>query len=510
MIHIIDADKKQFEDAADKKRIICFGLGKHLERFIKLNPEIEIIGIVDNYKHRDMQYLKWNKQSIPIWSPEELEKHIDKNSVVVITSLRLQEIVDQLDAVESLDGKWCFIEASIDGYKEINLEQQIQLKEQIKGLKSRTEESILRENYGLKNQQEKQKRYQIWEYIKKNDTAGSKAREDVRDIAGSVGYQVLKVHCSIGEKGSSVGICSDQLIRKEWTRHFHTMENHSLLLMQGPLGTRLPKELILQKKKEKNIRILYLVHDVEILRKIGYSEIQSEEFETIDEISDRLIVHNEAMRKFYIDYGVRKEKLISLQVFDYLSTADIVEKSFEKSITIAGNLTLIKSPYLKKLRKLEPLKVHLYGSNFSEEITKNANNIAYHGSVPSDIIPQKLSRGFGLVWDGDRIDTCSGNTGVYLRYNNPHKLSLYLSAGLPVIIWSEAAESRFVIENQVGFAVGSLYEIEEKLNNLTEKEYFKFVEHAEHLAKRLKEGEYTKQALKMAEELVQSCLNSGE
>ena len=500
MIRIIDADKKCFEKEMGRKRVICFGLGKCLERFIKLNPEIEIMGIVDNFKYRDIQYLKWNGQNIPVWSPEELEKYIDTDSVIVITSLRVNEITDQLDAMESMNGKSCFIEASIDGYKEIGIEQQTQLKEQIKSLQSRTEESILRDNYGLKNRQEKQKRYQIWEYIKKNNIAGSKAREDVRDIAGSIGYQVLKVHCSIGEKGTSVGMCSDQLIRKEWMHHFNIMEENTFLLIQGPIGTRLPKELILQKKREKNIHIIYLIHDVEILRRIGYTEIRDEEFEIINEISDRLIVHNESMKKFYVDCGVKQEKLISLQIFDYLSTTDPVSKSFERSVIIAGNLSLEKSQYLKELKELNPIKIHLYGVNFSDEITKNANNIEYHGSVPSDIIPEKFMKGFGLVWDGNRIDTCSGNTGSYLRYNNPHKLSLYLSAGLPVIIWNEAAEKSFVMENQVGFTVHSLYEIEEKLNNLTEKDYFHFVEHAEHMAKKLKAGEYTRQALRIAEE----------
>ena len=280
------------------------------------------------------------------------------------------------------------------------------------------------------------------------------------------------------------------------------MEENSFPLIQGPIGTRLPKGLILQKKKEKNIHIIYVVHDVELLRKIGYDEIRDEEFEAINEISNRLIVHNESMKKFYVDCGVKKEKLISLQVFDYLSTTGMANKSFEKSIIIAGNLSLDKSRYLKELKELASIKVHLYGVNFSEEIIKDADNIYYHGSVPSNIIPEKFSKGFGLVWDGDRIDTCSGNTGTYLRYNNPHKLSLYLSAGLPVIIWDEAAEKPFVMENQVGFAVHSLYEIEEKLNNLTEKEYFNFVKHAEHMAKKLKAGEYTKQAIKIAEELL--------
>ena len=34
------------------------------------------------------------------------------------------------------------------------------------------------------------------------------------------------------------------------------------------------------------------------------------------------------------------------------------------------------------------------------------------------------------MWDGPSPDTCAGVYGAYLRYNNPHKTSLYLAAGL--------------------------------------------------------------------------------
>ena len=87
-------------------------------------------------------------------------------------------------------------------------------------------------------------------------------------------------------------------------------------------------------------------------------------------------------------------------------------------------------------------------------------NINYHGSFGVDEIPSKLTRGFGLVWDGDSLDGCRGQSGQYLRYNNPHKLSLYLSSGLPVVIWTGAAEAGFVREHGVGLCVDSLNDLE--------------------------------------------------
>lgn len=59
----------------------------------------------------------------------------------------------------------------------------------------------------------------------------------------------------------------------------------------------------------------------------------------------------------------------------------------------------------------------------------------WHGSFKPEESPEHLQG----VWDGDSVDTCAGNTGAYLRYNNPHKTSLYLACGMPVIVWKEAA-----------------------------------------------------------------------
>ena len=40
----------------------------------------------------------------------------------------------------------------------------------------------------------------------------------------------------------------------------------------------------------------------------------------------------------------------------------------------------------------------------------------YFGSFLPDELPVALEGGFGLVWDGDSAETCSGVFGEYLRF----------------------------------------------------------------------------------------------
>ena len=116
---------------------------------------------------------------------------------------------------------------------------------------------------------------------------------------------------------------------------------------------------------------------------------------------------------------------------------------------------------------------------------------------------QNLQGKYGLVWDGDTIETCSGGKGEYLRINNPHKLSLYLAIGLPVIIWDEAAEADFVLKEHVGITVKSLYELSDKLSKVSDSDYENMKHNAQIVGARLRNGEYMTKAIKKAEEKIQ-------
>ena len=346
--------------------------------------------------------------------------------------------------------------------------------------------------------------FQIWEYINESNIAGGKAPTDVKDILSELGYYIIGIHPYRGEMGSDIQKWTFKRMEEEWENCYKAVLENSILLLQYPFcqEQKIRNKILYQMKKEKNVQILVFIHDVESLRKIFLDSYRKTEFQFILKIADVMIVHNERMLEYFIQLGVDKKRLVNLQIFDYLCKETPKKKKFDKSITIAGNLQTLKSPYIGKLQELAPLNIHLYGPNY-DKAKENISNIIYHGSFPSDQIPQRLEGGFGLVWDGNSLDTCSGPTGEYLKYNNPHKLSLYLAAGLPVIIWKEAAEATFVKTHGIGFTVDSLFEIQEILDNMSEKKYAEYQNAVINISEKLLKGEYTKHAIKQAEEILQ-------
>ena len=105
------------------------------------------------------------------------------------------------------------------------------------------------------------------------------------------------------------------------------------------------------------------------------------------------------------------------------------------------------------------------------------------------------------MWDGPGADTCRGVYGEYLRYNDPHKASLYLAAGLPVAIWEGAALAAFIEEAGAGFAAASVAEAAARAAAMPEEEYMTYFRNAAALGARLRRGEFLKTALEAAERM---------
>ena len=126
----------------------------------------------------------------------------------------------------------------------------------------------------------------------------------------------------------------------------------------------------------------------------------------------------------------------------------------------------------------------------------------YQGCYPPEKLGRNLKSDFGLVWDGESTKTCSGIGGEYLRLIAPHKLSMYLSVGMPVIVWEESAMASFVTTNNVGVAIKDLKELESRIGSLTQDEIKNMRENASEMAKRLKSGYYLSNALSRAEKVI--------
>ena len=114
----------------------------------------------------------------------------------------------------------------------------------------------------------------------------------------------------------------------------------------------------------------------------------------------------------------------------------------------------------------------------------------YRGKFAPEELIANLDGQFGLVWDANTLDTCGGTDGNYLRYNNPHKLSLYIAAGVPVIVWKESALAGFVEKNGLGICVNSLMELPEAISKISASDYDLMAERANEMGKLLRQGIY--------------------
>lgn len=237
----------------------------------------------------------------------------------------------------------------------------------------------------------------------------------------------------------------------------------------------------------KNVKVYYLIHDLESLRLFKDSEgFKREEIQRLNE-ADGIISHNPKMTKWLKENGVTT-KIVDLEIFDYLSENMAPNNKYDKSVCYAGNLA--KSEFLKVIPR--ELKLGVYGPNPAQDFPEN---IEYKGVYKPDELPKYLVENFGLVWDGKQNDKCDGIYGEYMKYNNPHKVSLYLSSGIPVIIWKKAALADFIEKNNVGLVIESLDQINEKLNSISESEFLELKQNTVDLSQKLKSGFYLNRAV---------------
>lgn len=248
----------------------------------------------------------------------------------------------------------------------------------------------------------------------------------------------------------------------------------------------------------KHAKCVILVHDIESAR--GRGDIAKsgidKNLHALIHRTDVIIVHNQRMLSWLASRGVHPSRMVSLEVFDYLAqpTKPSPTPTFNRSVSIAGNMSPIKSPFISLLREIEDITWNLYGPGFDSD-NSLATNVHYHGAFPPEQILEKLNSGFGLVWDGDSIETCHGDSGEYMKINNPHKLSLYLAAGIPVIVWEESAASLFVRKYDIGISITSLRAIGSIFENMSATRYQTLCRNVANLSDKIRTGYFTKQAI---------------
>lgn len=338
-------------------------------------------------------------------------------------------------------------------------------------------------------------KYFISIYNEKNNHAGSKAVSDCEEILLQLGYKRFYIKL----KKTKFKILNKVLSLIGYMKLFG-IKSKSLVVLEHPLYINKKYiNFIHWAKKLKKFNVILLIHDIESLRKMF--DDMNDEFEKLDDfsfkVSNYIIVHNEKMKEYLIsERNVSKSKIIVLGLFDYLINERILSSTSENVIVVAGNLDNKKSGYIYKLDKyMKKYKLNAYGVNC--DIDNFSGN--YLGSFSPEIIPNKLEGKYGLVWDGDQLETCYGTVGNYLKYNNSHKVSLYIVSELPIIVWKESALAKFIEKEKIGISISSLCELEKKIESIDSQEYDLMKKNIQMYAEKLSDGYFLKKAIKEVE-----------
>ena len=333
-------------------------------------------------------------------------------------------------------------------------------------------------------------------YLQENNTAGvnagTKDRNDVEKILFQIKgkpIQAPKAHNKLPHGNRLIFYIK----LKKWLKEINSvLPLNSYLFLQYPLMTKFDNSndridyTYLFPKLANKYKLIVLIHDLPELRNISKRN-------SINDLkkADYIISHNEEMTNFLCGQGISKDKIVDLNIFDYLISQENISDHYEDKnlICFAGNLE--KSQFIYKLPKnVLQLGVNLYGTGYKG----NHIGLNYKGTYSSEKIHSVIRGRYGLIWDGDSIKTCSGILGEYMRYNNPHKMSMYFVANMPVVVWKYAAAAKFVKKYKVGIVVDNLNELS-KLNNIDRDTYNEMVNNVKKLKSKLMKGYFLKTSL---------------
>lgn len=329
---------------------------------------------------------------------------------------------------------------------------------------------------------QKSNTYYLKQYTGQQYRHGGVGYSDAEKIAEEMGFRPLL----LATAGRFVRI------RRFWQawRISQRLVAGDTLFVVYPVYGRMDQWL-LKRVKQKGIRLIALVADIDGLKDEDAKMLEQDI--KLLRIFDAYVVHGAAMEEWVLKY-IGRAPIAQLEFFDFLAPVNTSPRGLDNQVVFAGNLS--KSGFLAQLRDTVLVSLHfrLYGMGVEEAWLK-PGQVVWEGAFAPAELPQRLQGSFGLVWDGDAAKRPEGALGRYMQYISHHKLSLYILAGMPVIVSAEAASAGLVEKYGIGLVIDSLEELPAQLKKLSEESFAVMRKNMEPLARRISSGQNLRQAL---------------
>lgn len=262
-----------------------------------------------------------------------------------------------------------------------------------------------------------------------------------------------------------------------------SLPSKSLVIFHFPFQATVYK-LLLSLLKWRGIQTAVLIIDIDGIRDKNETELQQEVLQL--KKFNTIVAHNDTMKRKLLEL-IPGANIICIEIFDYPFTGVISKKTFSNTVCFAGNIA--KSGFTKSLGNIASVQFNIYGIGYDAVNTNS--NVIYKGAINASELPAQIEGSFGLVWDGDSTEYCD----AYLRYNNPHKFSLYLLTGMPVIVWKESALAKLVQEKNIGILINTLDDVHAIIINLSPEAYSIMQSNAAAIGKDIREEKFIQKVI---------------
>ena len=295
-------------------------------------------------------------------------------------------------------------------------------------------------------------------------TAGYKAPHDVRITLGELGFKSV-----FFDGNSKIKLVALLQIMLRLIKFSFCVRKDDVVFIQYPSYPLLFVVMLFFLRCNNRVVLIHDFHSLRLKGRMGVLEKLN------ISLFNKIIVHTPNMKDYLSKLFPDKSYYI-LGCFGYMlehPSCGEAEHGLSTEICFAGNIN--KSLFIRRLIEKNGLgcKYHLYGT-FTNTGNLTAANMIYEGVFHPDTVGF-LKGSWGLVWDGDSISSCAGYLGDYMKIIAPHKFSLYIAVGLPVIVWSGSAMADVVREKNIGIVIDSLYELKGKIESLSQDEYDKIL-----------------------------------
>ena len=272
-----------------------------------------------------------------------------------------------------------------------------------------------------------------------------------------------------------------------------TIKEGDIIVLQYPVKKYF--SFICKQSHIHHAKVIALIHDLGSMRRKKLT-IENEISRLMN--ADYVVASNGSMASWLKEHGYHNS-LGSLGLFDYRSTEVATEKSHDGecySLVYAGALAMRKNAFLLKMQEcIKSYQLNIYGNINGLPDLQDTEKIHIHGFMKSEDFISKAKGDFGFVWDGDSLDTCSGSFGEYLLWNSPHKVSFYLRAGLPIIVWNKAAVAKIVEKEGIGICIANIAELNSLLLSLTSEQMEGMKRNVKRISDKLRTGSFFKLAI---------------